>query len=87
MRVCARARVCVCVCVCVCPQAIAVDGWNLPKRSDMPRIFLLGLTGMFGNQFLFILGLENSSQTVATVTTRFQPVNHTASALRGLGLN
>ena len=32
--------------------AVPVDGFHLPQREDVHRIALLGLTGMFGNQFM-----------------------------------
>ena len=37
--------------------ALAVDGPRLPARGDVGRFVFLGLFGMFGNQFCYILGL------------------------------
>ena len=37
--------------------ALIVDGVKWPKCRDVPIISVFGLTGMFGNQFLFIYGL------------------------------
>jgi len=43
------------------------EGYRLPKREDMPLILLLGLTGAFGNQFLFINGLYLTNPTIASI--------------------
>ena len=47
--------------------AYCIDGPLWPKRGDVPLLFLLGLTGMFGNQFLFIEGLDHISADVASI--------------------
>lgn len=56
--------------------ALCVDGVRLPTRRDLPLLALLGLLGMFGNQFLFIYGLSDKSvsATLAAVTSQTQPV-------------
>eukprot|EP00854_Cymbomonas_tetramitiformis_P012576 gene12576-14860_t len=47
--------------------ALAIDGPIKPKVRDLCRLSLLGLTGMFGNQYSYILGLTLLDATVATV--------------------
>ena len=56
--------------------ALCVDGARLPTRRDVPTMALLGLLGMFGNQFLFIYGLSDKSvsATLASVVSQTQPV-------------
>ena len=56
--------------------ALCVDGCRLPARRDVPTMALLGLLGMFGNQFLFIYGLSDKSvsATLASVVSQTQPV-------------
>mmetsp|Transcript_721 Transcript_721/g.2068 ORF Transcript_721/g.2068 Transcript_721/m.2068 type:complete len:384 (+) Transcript_721:138-1289(+) len=57
-------------------MAWIAEGIKAPRRGDLPRFLLLGLTGMFGNQYLFILGMSmmGNGVTIPAVTTRFQPV-------------
>ena len=39
------------------------EGWTPIKRTgDLMRLAFLGLTGLFGNQVLFILGMQRTSQ-------------------------
>jgi drug/metabolite transporter (DMT)-like permease len=47
---------------------------RFPDKKDLPRIALLGLTGMFGNQFFFILGLSWTNSTIASAVNQFQPI-------------
>ena len=56
--------------------AMIVDGAVLPRARDIPMIMLFGLTGMFGNQFLFIYGLAGPKipATEASVLSMTQPV-------------
>ena len=56
--------------------AMLVDGAVLPRARDIPMIALFGLTGMFGNQFLFIYGLAGPKipATEASVLSMTQPV-------------
>jgi drug/metabolite transporter (DMT)-like permease len=56
--------------------ALAVDGRQAPCVRDIPMLAVLGLTGMFGNQYLFIYGLGGNhvSATQASVLTLTQPV-------------
>lgn len=56
--------------------ALLVDGALLPDLKDVPLIALLGLLGMFGNQYLFIYGLagKDVTATEAAVLSQTQPV-------------
>lgn len=56
--------------------AMIVDGVVFPQARDIPMIMLFGLTGMFGNQFLFIYGLAGPKipATEASVLSMTQPV-------------
>lgn len=56
----------------------------LPETGDIPRIFFCGLTGMFGNQFLFILGLTFTSPTVASVVQQVPIATFIISTIIGL---
>ena len=65
--------------VCACPllfaAAVLVDGKQpVPARSDLLRMSMLGLTGLFGNQVLFILGMQRTSPFIAAVVSQTQPV-------------
>eukprot|EP00056_Hartaetosiga_gracilis_P004940 m.79719 g.79719 ORF g.79719 m.79719 type:complete len:191 (-) comp11987_c0_seq2:902-1474(-) len=42
----------------------------IPRWSDLPYLFLLGLFGMFGNQYFYIEGLYFSTPNIASI---FQP--------------
>ena len=42
--------------------------------KDRKRLFILGLTGLFGNQVLFILGMQRTSPFTAAVVSQTQPV-------------
>jgi drug/metabolite transporter (DMT)-like permease len=46
----------------------------LPRARDIPIFFALGLTGMFGNQFLYIQGLFYTTPNVASVLQPCIPV-------------
>jgi len=61
--------------------AIFLEGKHYPKLRHLPLLFLLGLTGMFGNQVLFIYGLFFTSSTVASIFQPLIPVITTALAL------
>jgi len=61
--------------------AIPAEGWLLPERGDVWRMAVLGLTGMFGNQFLYILGLDLTSATIASIMNQAQPMIATAMAI------
>lgn len=52
--------------------ALLVDGPLRPRRQDIPLFAALGLTGMFGNQFLFIEGLKYVSSNVASIISLAQ---------------
>lgn len=64
--------------------AAAIEGWRWPKRRDVWKMALLGLTGMFGNQFLFILGVKLTNAAVAAVVNQSQCAVATVIAI-GLG--
>jgi len=54
---------------------LTVDGPKLPALRDVPVIAILGLLGMFGNQFFFIYGMSgNVSATEASVLSQLQPI-------------
>lgn len=44
------------------------------ERNDIPRLFALGMTGIFGNQTLFLLGLSFTSPTNAAIMQPLIPV-------------
>lgn len=57
--------------------ALTIDGCSwCPTRRDVLIVAVLGLLGMFGNQFLFIYGLSDQkiSSTLAAVVSQTQPV-------------
>ena len=54
--------------------ALVLEGVQVPALSDMPRIALLGVTGMFGNQVAYILGLSMTNSSIATSVNLFQPI-------------
>lgn len=47
---------------------------RLPQWSDIPSFLLLGLTGIFGNQLFFILGLSQSKSITAAVIQPIAPI-------------
>ena len=49
-----------------------VEQWKWPRTADLWKLFVLGLTGMFGNQFLFILGVKLTNASVASVLNQSQ---------------
>ncbi len=58
----------------------------LPRRSDLPLLALLGLLGVTANQVLFVLGLERTTATTASILMLSIPVFAVAlSGLLGLG--
>jgi len=61
--------------------AIFLEGKHRPQLKHVPLFLLLGLTGMFGNQVLFIYGLYFTSSTVASIFQPLIPVITTAFAL------
>jgi drug/metabolite transporter (DMT)-like permease len=63
--------------VAACPllflAAVLVDGHHpVPARADLLRLSVLGLTGLFGNQVLFILGMQRTSPFIAAVVSQTQ---------------
>ena len=52
----------------------AVDGFQLPARGDVGRFVCLGIFGMFGNQFCYILGLVYIDAGLASVINLLTPV-------------
>eukprot|EP01051_Picozoa_sp_SAG22_P023557 SAG22_NODE_6130_length_895_cov_1.040201_1_plen_221_part_10 len=54
--------------------AIGVDGFRLPAAGDVGRFFCLGVFGMFGNQFFYILGLVYIDAGLASVLNLLTPV-------------
>ena len=54
--------------------ALAVDGPLLPASGDIARFVCLGVFGMFGNQFCYILGLVYIDAGLASVINLLTPV-------------
>lgn len=53
---------------------MAIEGPQLPALEDIPRIALLGVTGVFGNQVTYILGLSMTNSSITTSVNLFQPI-------------
>merc|ERR1719168_21921 len=51
--------------------ATIIEGWHMPVREDLFFFALCGLFGMFGNQFLYIMGVFYAGSSIASV---FQPL-------------
>ena len=51
-----------------------MDGFQLPARGDVGRFVCLGIFGMFGNQFCYILGLVYIDAGLASVINLLTPV-------------
>lgn len=47
---------------------------GVPQWADLPAFLLLGLTGIFGNQLFFILGLSRSPSITAAVIQPIAPI-------------
>jgi len=54
--------------------ALIIDGFMLPARRDLMRFALLGVFGMFANQFCYILGLVYIDAGLASVINLLTPV-------------
>lgn len=54
--------------------ALGIDGFRLPERRDLARLFAVGFFGICCNQFLFVAGLSFTTSASAAVMTQFQPV-------------
>jgi len=61
--------------------AIFLEGKHVPQLKHITLFFALGLTGMFGNQVLFIYGLYFTSSTIASIFQPLIPVITCAFAL------
>lgn len=54
--------------------AVAFEGPRVPDRRDVGRFLCLGLTGMFLNQFAYILGLLYINAGLASIVNLLTPV-------------
>jgi len=61
--------------------AVVLEGFVKPKLKDIPIFFALGLTGMFGNQVLYIYGVYFTSPTITSIFQPLIPVITVALAL------
>lgn len=63
---------------------LAVLAWRhdrfVPARRDLPALALLGALGVFGNQVLFIVGLQRTTATNASILMTSVPVFAVAAA-------
>lgn len=53
---------------------LVYDGRVALAWRDVPRVAFLGLTGMFGNQFLFVMGLDLTNADFAVIMQQVTPV-------------
>ncbi len=71
--------------VLVATPLLMAIAWTIdrvvPSRSDLPRLALLGLLGVFTNQLLFILGLRYTTATNAALLMPAIPVFAAAVAI------
>jgi drug/metabolite transporter (DMT)-like permease len=70
--------------VALATPILAVLAWRrdrfVPSRRDLPVLALLGGLGVFGNQLLFIVGLERTTATNASILMTSLPVFAVAAA-------
>lgn len=52
---------------------LALARWRLPRRRDLPLLFLLGVTGIFGFAVPFNAGLQFTGAGEGSVLTAFSP--------------
>lgn len=66
--------------------ALKIEGFQpVPRPGDLLRLALLGLTGLFGNQVLFIMGMQRTTPFIASVVSQTQPIfSATLAAAFGL---
>jgi drug/metabolite transporter (DMT)-like permease len=60
---------------------LSYDGWIFPEKKDIWKIAVLGLCGMFGNQYFFIMGLKFIASDIASVLSLGQAIFASAIAV------
>jgi len=63
--------------------ALGMEGQKMPAKEDAPRIILQGFLGVFCNQVLFLVGVQMTDATVASIVNLTLPV---FAALLAIGL-